>query len=132
MAGGQLCVDLKLKITTYGSHNGMIIHSGVQHTNRKPNSASGIWPYKTSMHSKIPSPVEFTEGQLALQDKHSEPIAEVQSPINTQPASGLSHSLSSLNPAFDEFNKPNKAELNISHTVSTSKQYYSKNRPYYL
>lgn len=119
MAGGQVSVDLKLRITTYGSHNGMIIHSGVQHSNC---SVPSVWPYSIyPQQPTLPPTIQYPVTPLPIQDV-SQQIESVPDDRSARkepsPPSSPVFSFDDPQSPPDEFIEPTNVQLNIFHQVN--------------
>lgn len=122
MAGSLIHVDLKLRITTCGSHNGIIIHSGVQHSKQSPST---VWPYTAYSSTTLPPVIQFPVTPLPIQNAPAPiTITDIQEDRSskkqlTPPPSSPVFSFGLPDSPPDEFIEPNKVKLNVFRVGKT-------------
>lgn len=110
---GQLFIDMKTEIISYGPHNGIIIHCGLQ---QEPNL---FWPGVSSPASYFLVPEQFhvTPKLNAIHKAIIEDSGDNQRNKDT-PSGRCLFNDKDMASSLDSFNIPEKVRLNILKTNS--------------
>ncbi|KHN88533.1 hypothetical protein Tcan_16490 [Toxocara canis] len=117
MAASQMFVDMKMSITTYGAHSGLIVHSGIH---QGKSNLPLIWPYSNGTQPTSPPSIPFisTQEPVAVSQQQQQPQQSLPWRKEPSPQTSPVYSFHGTDSPPSEFIEPENVQLNVFHVDS--------------